>query len=548
MFSAPSLLCIGTWAAVALQATAVPHGPSYYKSIRDNVDACGAVGKFKINPTPVKWNKANTDAWLNKWWTENAQARTDEKFGFAGAFGKYALDDEDWSCQNTGDTNNCRLETCDQDLNKLGNSTEPAYYIARAISNLHGFFLGLEQAFGPTSGISALDTDSIVTNFWNDEHAWDPTGLKEALNLIATVIGLAVVGLSAPALLPAVGTTLPLLAGAGAGLISGGVGAAILGVSYKDPTSITQADLGHLMANILPEISKAFIEGNNELMLGHGYGEGDIRTILEGGSWINYEGLKKAPAQQAMINIIKSMMINSLWRSQRVFILGGGACHDGQDVGQGLNDGDNVWCDEENRAWYLYYWQSGKVQESQETTERRPNGWISRPWGSDRMGKDPILKKEGTDDGAFWPDLDPQDVIKSSLKSYKAAGYSYDSTTSTNRISEIFTSGANTYTEGASMEGVWTIPVCDISKTINNPDYEFPLKDHILRPYGFNELPSWCGPICGMDTNATIEFYKAANFKDRYTKPFLYDCTNSNLDVELAGKAWDWTTNEVTQA
>lgn len=158
----------------------------------------------------------------------------------------------------------------------------------------------------------------------------------------------------------------------------------------------------------MPEISKAFIEGNNELMLGHGYGKGDIRTMLRGGSWVNYEGLKKAPAQQAMINIIKSMMINSLWRSQRVFILGGGACHDGQDVGQGTNDGDNVWCDEENRAWYLYYWQSGKVQESMETTERRPNGWISRPWGSDRMGKDPILKKEGSDDGAFWPDLDPQ--------------------------------------------------------------------------------------------------------------------------------------------
>jgi hypothetical protein len=226
MFSA--LLRSGAWAAVVLQATAVPH------SIRDNTgDTCGAVGQFKSNPTPETWSKANTDAWLNNWWTENAQNRTDNKYGFAGAFGKYALNDEDWSCQNTGDTNNCRLETCDPDLNSLGNSTEQAYYVARAISNLHGFWLGLEQSFGPTSGISALDTDALVLNFWHDENSWDALVLKEILNLVAVVIGVAVIGLSAPALAPVIGATAPVLLGAGSAMISGGIGAAIIGITSK---------------------------------------------------------------------------------------------------------------------------------------------------------------------------------------------------------------------------------------------------------------------------------------------------------------------------
>ncbi|KAJ5200493.1 hypothetical protein N7472_005697 [Penicillium cf. griseofulvum] len=154
------------------------------------------------------------------------------------------------------------------------------------------------------------------------------------------------------------------------------------------------------------------------------------------------------------------------------------------------------------------------------------------------------LKAEGSDEGSFWPKLEPVNVIKSSLKSYKAAGYNYDASTLTSRRSDVFEPGANTYTEGASMEGVWTIPVCDISGTINNPDYKYPTKEWILTPYGFDQLPRWCGPICGMDKEATIEFYKAANFKDPYTKPFLAGCSDASLDSPYAGSWWDWVSNE----
>ncbi|KAJ5178099.1 uncharacterized protein N7500_000798 [Penicillium coprophilum] len=231
-------------------------------------------------------------------------------------------------------------------------------------------------------------------------------------------------------------------------------------------------------------------------------------------------------------------MINTLWRSQRVYIIGGGACGDGEDVGQGINEGDNVFCDDENRAWYLYYW-----QKFQKSDPRKPQGWISRPWGSDRMGKSPILEADGGS-GPFWKNLDPLDSIKSSVKSFKAAGNNYDASTFSSRMAEILATGADVYSEGPSMEGLWTIPVCDISKTVNNPDYVYGGKDEILSPYGYDQRPHWCGPICGMDKNATAEFYKAANFKDDFDKPFLEGCKDYYYGTSMNGRWWDWTTNE----
>ncbi|KXG45689.1 Glycerophosphoryl diester phosphodiesterase [Penicillium griseofulvum] len=154
------------------------------------------------------------------------------------------------------------------------------------------------------------------------------------------------------------------------------------------------------------------------------------------------------------------------------------------------------------------------------------DGWMARPWGSDRMGESPIIKADGGGENEkVWPQVKPTDVIKSSLESFRAAGHHYDASTLSSRIADIFASSANTYTEGWSMEGLWTIPVCDISNVVNNPDYIWSRKADILKPYGFNEKARWCGPICGMDKNTTVEFYKAANFKDDLIAPFLDDCS-----------------------
>lgn len=154
------------------------------------------------------------------------------------------------------------------------------------------------------------------------------------------------------------------------------------------------------MAQAVNDIAGSFISTNNELMFGHGYGSSseDIRTYLQGGSWVNYPGLQKNGARDSMIAIMQSMMINSLWRMQRVFIIGGGACGDGQDIGHGIaGSGDNTICDDNNRAWYLYYWQK------QNGPSTKTDGWVARHWGSDRMGASPIYQGSGP----FWKNLNP---------------------------------------------------------------------------------------------------------------------------------------------
>jgi hypothetical protein len=171
---------------------------------------------------------------------------------------------------------------------------------------------------------------------------------------------------------------------------------------FRDSIPTTQSELGHLMAGMVPKIADSFTTSNNELMLGHGFGNGDIRNVLKNGAWLDYKGLDKVAARKVFTAMLESIMINSLWRSQRVFIIGGGACGDGQDVGRGTNAGDNVFCDNENRAWYLYYWQRDPMAMG------KNSGWISRPWGSDRMGDSPIIKADGGGDKEkVWPELKP---------------------------------------------------------------------------------------------------------------------------------------------
>jgi hypothetical protein len=158
-----------------------------------------------------------------------------------------------------------------------------------------------------------------------------------------------------------------------------------------------------MMAQAVAAIAGSFIGINNELMYGHGYGPSsdDIRKYLQGGAWVNYPGLQKGQAQDLLISVMQSMMINSLWRMQRVFIIGGGACGDGQGFGSGISPPDDNYICEDGRAWYLYFWQkeTGSI--------RKPQGWVSRPWGSDRMGQSPRLEQEGGS-GPFWKNLKPQ--------------------------------------------------------------------------------------------------------------------------------------------
>jgi hypothetical protein len=224
MIFASRLLSVGAWAAVVLQATAVPHGPSYFANLRRQLqDPCGPVSQYTENPSVDKWNQADTDAWLDKWWTVNAERRASNPHGFAGAFGQYALGQPGWSCQNNGNDGNCDIPICDNTkLNSLGNNTEEAYYVLQALNNIHGFFVGLEQSFNIPAVVAAMENDEIVSNFWYDENNWDGTLLKQLLNILSTVVAFIAGALAAPVFTLG---AFPAIAAASSALVTGGVNA-----------------------------------------------------------------------------------------------------------------------------------------------------------------------------------------------------------------------------------------------------------------------------------------------------------------------------------
>ncbi len=106
-----------------------------------------------------------------------------------------------------------------------------------------------------------------------------------------------------------------------------------------------------------------------------------------------------------------------------------------------------------------------------------------------------------------------KDVINSSLDAYNVAGYAYNSSTASTRVqSALQDQWGNPGAQGPSWEGTFTIPVCDVSVAMNDPNFE--RKQFILQPYGHNMRPNWCGPVCNGDIQKTRDFINAANMKN----------------------------------
>lgn len=105
---------------------------------------------------------------------------------------------------------------------------------------------------------------------------------------------------------------------------------------------------------------EGFTSANNELMEGNNYdGTGDIRSYFAGGGFVDFGGVDKNSVINAMNAFLIGQSINQLWRTQKIFIMGGGACGDGQGIGSGPA---NYSVCVNNVAWYLYWWSVAPVQ------------------------------------------------------------------------------------------------------------------------------------------------------------------------------------------
>ncbi len=74
---------------------------------------------------------------------------------------------------------------------------------------------------------------------------------------------------------------------------------------------------------------EGFTSANNELMGGNYDGTGDIRSYFADGAFADFGGVDKNNVTDAMNFFLLGQSTNKLWRTQKIFIMGGGACGDG---------------------------------------------------------------------------------------------------------------------------------------------------------------------------------------------------------------------------
>ena len=499
---------------------------------------CGPVSAY-YSPTPTDWNNNNLDSWLNDWWNAHLSNITAGGSGIAGVWGLWAIGNPDWTCRDDGSDSNCDFDPCDNRvLNDKGDDIREAYYVLESITRLHSYFKGLSEAFEVSALFAALSKDSWATTFYKDKDVKSIGILREIFNAVGAIVG--------------IGSAFAGLAGSGAGaaggalsaLFTGGVGAAtpLIGQKYgslrisistfcliskmsfefrvtllsfnlivihdlkhtqvandlssQDDTFQKSADLGGILGQIVIGAMKSFTSANNILMAGGNYdGTGDIRTYMDGGLFVDFPGVDKNGVIDAMSNLLIGQAINALWRTQKVFIMGGGACGDNQGTGSGPQAASVC---RNGQAWYLYYWQENDVV----STTSHQWGWVNPPPGSDQLGQGEYMG------------VTIQDVINSSLDSYNVAGYNYTADTAAQRAqSALESQWANPGAQGPSWEGTFTIPVCDVSAMIGANLFD---GQYILQDYGHDSRPVWCGPVCSDSPDQTKAFIAAAqmtNFK-----------------------------------
>lgn len=153
---------------------------------------CGHVRDF-YDPTPEKWEAANTDAWLSDWWSAN-EADVEES-GFAEAFTRYTLDVEGFTCKLSGNPSNCVADTCNNPvLNKMGDDLEPAYYVLSSLKLFHGYLKGYQETVESAAVVESFNQDIFTKYFYLDPNEIDSTSLKEMINILVTILSLGSAG------------------------------------------------------------------------------------------------------------------------------------------------------------------------------------------------------------------------------------------------------------------------------------------------------------------------------------------------------------------
>ncbi len=164
------------------------------------------------------------------------------------------------------------------------------------------------------------------------------------------------------------------------------------------------ADLGLILGRIVVDTMKSLTAINNNLMLGDSVeggrndiikrpvpggpggvfvpGPAGVQEFLADGSFVDFQGVDKNAVIDTMNTFLLAKSINQLWRQQRVYILGGGKCGDGQGIGSGPK---NATVCRDGQAWYIYHWQ--QFEGSTIFDGNKWRGYVTPPPGAEKLGE-----------------------------------------------------------------------------------------------------------------------------------------------------------------
>ncbi|KAL8827105.1 MAG: hypothetical protein Q9191_003388 [Dirinaria sp. TL-2023a] len=460
-----------------------------------------AVQKF-FDQTPQDWVDHRTDEWLDDWFKTHDSDIKANHAGFAGAFGRWALEDPDWSCLDDGSDSNCDFSPChDICVNGTEDDVRHAYYVLESVRRLHDYHTVVAEAFSVSVDYAALNLATWVQAFYKDQEVVPVPVEKEVFNALSTVLGI-VAGVAALG-----GPQIAATAGVANAVFAGVTNAVTpLFGQHLDDTPKKVAEIGKILGDISVEAAQALSDTNNKLMKGESLKSGDIRSYLAGGSFVSFEGINKSALIDKLNRQIYALTVNAIWRAQPVFILGGGACGDNQGIGSGPREASLC---RNDRAWYLYYW---KETHSLNHSIRKIFGFPTGHGGH-------VEAPPGLDTFGNSSSITVSDAIRSSLETYDAFNYDYTPETRTSRaLAVIEDISKDPSAQGPVWEGMFTIPVCDISNAVFRDARH---RKSTLVPYGHKKAPTWCAgdesqwdnswELCSGSSDQFFAFLEAAH-------------------------------------
>lgn len=124
------------------------------------------------------------DTWLNDWWNQNISEITANSYGFAGAFGNWAVGNPDFNCQDDGSDSDCDFNPCNIVTLNSNPDIKEAYYVMESLNRLHTYFTGLSQAFTTSAIAAAMSKDAWALTFYKDKDVKSVTALREILDVL----------------------------------------------------------------------------------------------------------------------------------------------------------------------------------------------------------------------------------------------------------------------------------------------------------------------------------------------------------------------------